>query len=96
MTDALERARALSSLYEREVAGLLPPGADIFDAHLHLGHDIDGMVGDYDELEVLMREHRVSRAFVFCGTRRSAPPTIGRSRSPSAPMDDSSRSSGST
>jgi len=36
------------------------------DAHLHLGHDIDGMVGDYDQLEELMARYSVSRAFVFC------------------------------
>src|SRR5579862_1967621 len=66
MSEALERGRELSGRYEQEVARLLPLGADIFDAHLHLGHDIDGMVGDYDELELLMKRHGVSRAFMFC------------------------------
>jgi len=66
VTDALERGLALSERYEREVAELLPPGADIFDAHLHLGLDIDGMVGDYDELEAIMAAHGISRAFMFC------------------------------
>jgi uncharacterized protein len=41
-------------------------GAAIFDAHLHLGHDIDGMVGDYDELERIMARYGISRAFMFC------------------------------
>jgi predicted TIM-barrel fold metal-dependent hydrolase len=41
-------------------------GADIFDAHLHLGNDIDGMVGDYDELARVMEQYGISRAFVFC------------------------------
>ncbi len=45
---------------------LLPPGAAIFDAHLHLGLDIDGMVGDYDELERIMGKYGISRAFMFC------------------------------
>ncbi len=45
---------------------MLPDGAEIFDAHLHLGHDIDGMVGDYDQLEQLMARYGVSRAFMFC------------------------------
>src|SRR5260221_236015 len=45
---------------------MLPPGADIFDSHLHLGTDIDGMVGDYDQLEEVMSEYGISRAFVFC------------------------------
>src|SRR3954469_5348141 len=44
----------------------LPKGADIFDAHLHLGHDIDGMVGDYDDLERVMERYGMSRAFMFC------------------------------
>src|SRR5689334_1136096 len=39
---------------------------EIFDAHLHLGHDIDGMVGDYDDLERVMQSYGISRAFMFC------------------------------
>ena len=50
MAAALDRALELSALYDAELQRMLPPGADIFDAHLHLGNDIDGMVGDYDEL----------------------------------------------
>ena len=52
--------------YDAEVRSLIPAGADIFDAHLHLGQDIDGMVGDYDQLEASMAKYGVSRAFVFC------------------------------
>src|SRR5919198_5593706 len=44
----------------------LPAGVDIFDAHVHLGTDIDGFRGSYDELERLQREYGISRAFVFC------------------------------
>jgi predicted TIM-barrel fold metal-dependent hydrolase len=44
----------------------LPDGSGVFDAHLHLGHDIDGMVGEYDELEHIMERYAVSRAFMFC------------------------------
>ena len=40
--------------------------AEIFDAHVHLGHDIDGMVGDYDELERIETGTAISRAFMFC------------------------------
>ena len=67
-----------------------PTGAEIFDAHLHLGHDIDGMVGDYDQLEQLMGRYGISRAFMFCLDEPDrhpgvlAPRTTGRSRSPSA------------
>jgi predicted TIM-barrel fold metal-dependent hydrolase len=62
----MSRALELSALYDAEIQRLLPAGADIFDAHLHLGLDIDGMVGDYDELESLMAEYGISRAFMFC------------------------------
>src|SRR3954469_22439126 len=52
--------------YGSEVRSLVPEGVEIFDAHLHLGRDIDGMVGDYDQLEAMMRRHVVTRAFMFC------------------------------
>ena len=61
-----DRALALIDRYDAELRTLLPDGADIFDAHLHLGHDIDGMVGDYDQLEALMAKYGISRAFMFC------------------------------
>ena len=54
MADAIARALELVGRYDAEVARLLPADAEIFDAHLHLGHDIDGMVGDYDQLIELM------------------------------------------
>src|SRR5215467_10941737 len=60
------QALHLISRYDEELARSLPDGADIFDAHLHLGHDIDGMVGDYDELERVMERYSMSRAFMFC------------------------------
>jgi predicted TIM-barrel fold metal-dependent hydrolase len=66
MADALERALELVGRYDEEISGMLPAGAEIFDAHLHLGHDIDGMVGDYDQLAGLMDAHGISRAFMFC------------------------------
>ena len=64
--DAQGTALALVDRYDAEVRALLPNGADIFDAHLHLGHDIDGMVGDYDQLESIMGRYGISRAFMFC------------------------------
>ena len=64
--DAQTRALELVTVYDEELRRLLPEGADIFDAHLHLGHDIDGMVGDYDRLEALMARYGISRAFMFC------------------------------
>jgi predicted TIM-barrel fold metal-dependent hydrolase len=61
-----DRALALIERYDAELGELLPTGADIFDAHLHLGHDLDGMVGDFDQLEALMAKYGISRAFMFC------------------------------
>ena len=66
MADALEHALELVGRYDDEIRRLLPEGAEIFDAHLHLGRDIDGMVGDYDQLDKLMSQHGISRAFMFC------------------------------
>ncbi|HST18173.1 MAG TPA: amidohydrolase family protein [Gaiellaceae bacterium] len=64
--DPYGRALELVDVYDAELRDLLPDGAEIFDAHLHLGHDIDGMVGDYDRLEQLMARYGISRAFMFC------------------------------
>jgi predicted TIM-barrel fold metal-dependent hydrolase len=64
--DAQATALELMARYDDELRRLIPSGADIFDAHLHLGHDIDGMVGDYDQLEGLMSAYSISRAFMFC------------------------------
>jgi uncharacterized protein len=66
MEAALERAQELFSRWEDELRAELPAGTDIFDAHVHLGHDIDGMVGRYEELEELMDRFGVSRCFMFC------------------------------
>jgi predicted TIM-barrel fold metal-dependent hydrolase len=64
--DARGKALELMDRYDAEVRRLIPAGADIFDAHLHLGNDIDGMVGDYDQLEANMAKYGISRAFMFC------------------------------
>jgi predicted TIM-barrel fold metal-dependent hydrolase len=64
--EAIERARGLIQRYERDLATLLPGDTPIFDAHVHLGTDIDGMVGVPDELLGIMDAHGVERCFVFC------------------------------
>ncbi len=64
--EARARALELVEQWHQELRRLLPAGADIFDAHLHLGHDLDGMVGDYDQLIELMDAYDISRAFMFC------------------------------
>ena len=64
--DALERAGEVVAGWDERVRAGLPAGLDIFDAHTHLGHDIDGMVGVYDELIGGMDRWGVSRANMFC------------------------------
>jgi len=52
--------------WDDELRRELPDGADIFDAHTHLGMDIDGMVGVYEDLERGMEKYGISRCFLFC------------------------------
>ncbi len=66
MEEALQRAQRLMAQWDDELRLELPEGADIFDAHTHLGTDIDGMVGIYEDLERGMERYGISRAFVFC------------------------------
>jgi predicted TIM-barrel fold metal-dependent hydrolase len=66
MEDVLERAQQLVAEYERELERELPKRAEIFDAHVHLGNDIDGMSGTYEELERFLDRWGVTRAFMFC------------------------------
>ena len=63
---ALQRAQELMAQWDAEVRRELPEGAEIFDAHTHLGTDIDGMVGVFDDLLRGMEKYGISRAFVFC------------------------------
>jgi len=62
----LRRAQDLLASYDDELAGELPPEIEIFDAHVHLGHDIDGMIGVYEDLERINDRYEISRCFVFC------------------------------
>jgi len=64
--DALERAREVAATWDDRLRADFPADLDIFDAHTHLGTDIDGMVGQFDELTGGMDRYGVSRAFVFC------------------------------
>ena len=66
MSEPLERAQKLFAAFEAELRAELPAGVDIFDAHTHLGDDIDGMSGRYDELVGVMDRYGVSRCNVFC------------------------------
>ncbi len=64
--NAIERARILLERYERELRTLIPGETQIFDAHVHLGTDIDGFVGRPEELLTTMDRYGVERAFMFC------------------------------
>ncbi len=65
-TDVFERANALIDSYDDELRSLLPPGAEIFDAHVHVGTDIDGFTAPLDDLLATMRRYGISRANAFC------------------------------
>jgi predicted TIM-barrel fold metal-dependent hydrolase len=63
---ALERAHDVVASWNEELRRELPEGAVLFDAHTHLGHDIDGMVGIHDELTATLDRYGFGGAFVFC------------------------------
>ena len=62
----LARANELVAAYDEELAKELPDNAEIFDAHVHLGTDIDGFRGEYDDLVRIMDRYRMSRCNMFC------------------------------
>jgi uncharacterized protein len=64
--DALARAERLLASWSDELRAELPPDTRLFDAHTHLGDDIDGMRGRPDELVGVMDDFDIERAFVFC------------------------------
>jgi hypothetical protein len=66
MDEALARAQALVDEYAQQLASALPANAEIFDAHVHLGQDIDGFSGSYDDLLAVNERYGVSRCFMFC------------------------------
>ena len=61
--DAIERANGLLEQYATLARSELPPGAEVFDAHTHLGLDVDGMVGERDELLAIQRAYGIARSF---------------------------------
>jgi predicted TIM-barrel fold metal-dependent hydrolase len=64
--ETVERARRLVGLYEEELRQAIPAGADLFDAHVHVGRDIDGFVAPYEDLMTFLARDGVRRAFAFC------------------------------
>ena len=61
-----DRAGTIVDAYGAELRAEIPQGAYLFDAHTHLGDDIDGMQGSYDELTSVFERYGISGAFVFC------------------------------
>jgi predicted TIM-barrel fold metal-dependent hydrolase len=61
-----DRAKTIVEAYEAELRAELPEGAYLFDGHTHLGDDIDGTHGVYEELTAVLDRYGFSGAFVFC------------------------------
>jgi predicted TIM-barrel fold metal-dependent hydrolase len=72
----LERAQDVVEGWDEELRRELPEGARLFDAHTHLGHDIDGMVGTHDELMSLLERYGFAGAFMFCLDERDREPAF--------------------
>lgn len=62
----LDRARTIVETYDATLGSELPEGVRLFDAHTHLGNDIDGTEGRYDELTSTLDRYGFEGAFVFC------------------------------
>jgi len=63
---ALARAGRLIDTFAAALRSELPAGVTLFDAHTHLGNDIDGMTGGYEELTGMLERYGFSGAFTFC------------------------------
>jgi predicted TIM-barrel fold metal-dependent hydrolase len=72
----LQKAQAVIASYDEELTRELPKGAEIFDAHVHLGNDIDGMAGVYEELERVMDRYGIERCFMFCMDEKDRHPAF--------------------
>jgi predicted TIM-barrel fold metal-dependent hydrolase len=64
--DVFDKAQAVFESCDALVRADLPADAVLFDAHTHLGDDIDGMAGRSDELVAMLESHRFAGAFTFC------------------------------
>jgi predicted TIM-barrel fold metal-dependent hydrolase len=66
MPEPLARAQELFDVFAAELRDEVPEGAAIFDAHTHLGDDIDGMTGRLEELLGILDRFGIGRANMFC------------------------------
>ena len=90
--EGLQRARELVESYAAAVAAELPHGVDLFDAHVHLGHDIDGMVGEPGELLAIQSRFGITGSFMFCLDERDRHPAFRAANDRT--LDFAARSSG--
>ena len=61
MNDAFVCAEMLIGSWEAKLRAELPQ-TPIFDAHVHLGNDVDGMAGTYEELTTLCERYGIEHA----------------------------------
>ena len=66
MEGVFDRADELVASYRAELTTGIPEEAEIFDAHVHCGRDIDGFESPLEELTAFLRASGASRAFCFC------------------------------
>jgi predicted TIM-barrel fold metal-dependent hydrolase len=62
----LERAERLLAEVGDRVLSELPPDVVVFDAHTHLGDDIDGSRARPDDLLAMFDRHGITGSFAFC------------------------------
>ena len=65
MTDLAGILEPATARFAAEIAGRVPEGAEVFDAHAHLGADEDGRSLDPERLLAWLDEAGASRAVVF-------------------------------
>src|SRR4051794_41830830 len=86
MDDVLARAQKLFDSYDEELRRELPADVEIFDAHVHLGNDIDGMSGGFDELMAVTDRYGISRPFMFCMDEPGRHPAFPAPHGPPPPV----------
>ena len=64
--DALERAHQILDDVTVDLLGEIPEGTTLFDAHTHLGDDVDGMRGRPDEMLAMFDTVGITGSFTFC------------------------------
>jgi predicted TIM-barrel fold metal-dependent hydrolase len=64
--EALDRAHDLIAAWRQELLRELPQDGEIFDAHVHLGDDIDGMRGRPEEMLAMFDRVGITGSFTFC------------------------------